>query len=154
MHIAIDALLFCRELPDEVVTKFLPAGNRVEDLVADIEAVVLRIHRRPFEIAARKKVEHFFYPRLGADIADVVHAHIPLIAVALVGMGITTCCVVLFEHTHFPSKFAQEGRARQSAHAGANNDGVVFRLEAFGPVAVANAQRAGFHGCNIMGFAF
>jgi len=154
MHVAIDALLFCRELPDEVVAKFLPARNRVEDLVANIEAVVLRVHRRPLEFAARQKVEHFFGTRLGANIADVVHTHIPLIAIALVGMGVTPCRVVLLEHTYFPSKLAQESRTRQPAHARTNDDSVIFRREAFGPVAITDAERAGFHGWNITDLAF
>ena len=75
-----------------------------------------------------------------------MHTDIPLIAVAFVGMSVTTCRVVLFQHANFPPKFAEQRRARQPAHARANDDRVVLGRETFGSVAIADAEGAGFHG--------
>ena len=132
-------------MPHEVVAKLLSAGNRIKYLVAYIKAIVLRGHRCPLEIAAGQKIEHFFRTSLGADITNIVHAHIPFVAVAFVGMCVTTCRVVLFQHADFPAKFAEQCRARQPAHARANDDRIVLGSETFGSVTVADTQSTGFH---------
>ena len=128
-------LCFFRELPDKIVTELLLAGMSTKHLVADIEAVVLIVHRRPFQLSIRQEVEQFAGPGLGADVADIVHPDVPLVAVALIGVRVAPGRVVLLEDADAPAEVTQHGGGRHTAHAGADNDRVITLGKAVGPVA-------------------
>ena len=137
-HVSVDGVCFLGELAHQVVAKRLLAGHRVEDLVADVEAVVFVRHRCPLELSAREEIEHLAGTGLCADIADVVHTDIPLVTVALVGMGVAACRVVLLEDADAPAEFGEQCRRRQPSHARADDDGVIVRRKSLGAVTIAD----------------
>ena len=141
-HVAVDRRDFVRKLPDEIVTKRVFASFRVIYLVTDVKTVELLVHRCPLELASRQEVEH--PPRAGlcADLADVVHADIPFVTVALVGMGEAPGRVVLLEHTDLATELALQRRCRQATHARADDEDVVGVRQSARPVAPADTQCA------------
>ena len=127
----------------EVVTKFLFAGDCVKDLVANVKAVVFGIHWRPLELAAGQKIKHAPGAGSGTDITDVMHANIPLIPLALIGMSVTARRVMLLQHANLPAEFAQKRRGGEATHTRADYNGVIFWRKPFWAVTIADAQRAG-----------
>ena len=139
LHVLVDGGRLFRKLPHEVVAKLLAPCPRVIHLVADVEAIVFLVHRRPLELAVGQEVEHLARAGLRAHITDVVHTDVPLVAIAFIGMRVAACCVVLFEHADLPTQLAQQGCRCQAAHAAADHDGVVGLGKPARPVAVTDA---------------
>ena len=104
-------------------------------------------HRCPLELAIGQEVEHALGLRLRADIADIMDADVPFVAVAFVGVCVAAGRVVLFQHADFPAEFTEEGGRRQPAHPRADDNGVIFGSESVWPIAMTDAKRAGFHWC-------
>ncbi|GMG85825.1 hypothetical protein MNKW57_01460 [Biformimicrobium ophioploci] len=78
------------------------------------------------------------------DITDVVHAHIPLVTIAIVGVGKTTGCVVLLQHQNFFACISQADRGGKPADAGTYDYCVVRLLKAAGAVPAPDPQATGF----------
>ena len=121
-EVAVDRPRLVREVAEEVVPERLAAGHGVVDLVADEEAVVVRVHRRPGELALREEVHHPAQRGPGTHVADVVHADVPLVAGALVAVGGAAGRVVLLEHRDALAEFRQQRRCREPADARADDD--------------------------------
>ena len=144
LHVAIYGLLFGRKLCYQIVAEFPLARAGAKHLVANVETVVLLVHRRPFELAAGEEIEQAAAAGAAPHVTDVVHTHIPLIAGTRIGVRIATSRIVLLQHADLLAKLAEQGRRGQAADAGADYHGVVARRQAIGAVTPSDTQCAGF----------
>ncbi len=60
-------------------------------------------------------------------------------------MGVAAGRIVLLEDTNLPVQFSQQRRGGQTAHARADDDGIVAWCEAIRAIATTDAQGRGFH---------
>ena len=107
--------------------------------VTEKEAIELDIHRLPLELPSREVVEHPIGAGRRTDIADIMDTDVPLIAIALVGVRVSTRCVVLFEDAHALTEIGQESRRGKAAHPGSNDDHVIVRRQAIRTITVTNS---------------
>ena len=142
-EVAVDCSRFTRKMGEQVVTELCRARDGIVGPVADEEAIVMRVHRCPGNVALCQEIHEPARHRGATHVADVVHADVPLVAVALVAVRGTARRVVLLEHCNAPAEFGQQCSRGQAADAGADDQGVIRTIESRGPIAVADAQRAG-----------
>ena len=143
LDITVDGGRFSGEVALHLGLELLAAGDVVDHLFAEDDAVVMIVHRRPVQVAVADHIEHPADHRPGfVHLADVVHAHVPLVAFALVAVGVAAGGVVLLQHADALAQLAQQGGGGQAADARADDDGVVVILSEAGAEAGAGA----FHG--------
>ena len=142
-EVGVDGLGFVGEMLLQFGGEVLLAGDEVVVLVAEDDAVVAGVHRRPFELAVADHVEDAAQWRVRlVHLADVVHAHVPLIALTLVGVREAAGGVVLLQHADLAAQARQQRGAAQAADAGADDEDVVVACGATGPVALAGSFHA------------
>lgn len=139
LEVAVDGRLLRRKMLDQVGAEFVLAGDGLEDFIADKEAVIGLVHGRPVELAAAEEIHELARHRGRAHVADVVQAHVPLVAAALVAVGVAAGRVVLLQHRHLPADGREQRRRGEAARAGADDEGIVRAVEAVGAVALADA---------------
>ena len=142
-EVAIDCSGLARKVREQVVAKFGAARDRIVGPVTDEEAIVVRVHGRPRDLALRQEIHEPARHRGATHVADVMHADVPLVTVALVAVRGAAGRVVLLEHRDAPAEFGQQRSRRQAADAGADDQRVIRAIEPRGPITVADAERAG-----------
>jgi hypothetical protein len=81
-----------------------------------------RTERRPLERAPRERVEDAPGDAVGRDLADRVHADVPVVAGALELVREAARHVVLLEHQHAPPELREERGRGHAAHPRADHD--------------------------------
>ncbi len=77
------------------------AGNKVDRAITNNDAVVNGIHVGPFQIAIGDHIKNTLQHGGSLHFADVVHAHIPFKALALIGVRKAASGVMLLQHANF-----------------------------------------------------
>jgi hypothetical protein len=142
-EVTIDRSGFARKMREQVVAELCRAGNCIVGPVADEEAIVVCVHGRPRNLALREEIHEPARHRGTTHVADVVHADVPLVTVALVAVRGAAGRVMLLEHPDAPADFGQQRGRGQPTDAGADDQRVIRAIEPRRPVAVADAERAG-----------
>ena len=126
------------------------AGPEVDHFVAQKEPVVVLIHRSPFELAIGDVIEQPAAEGVArAHVAYVVHAHIPLVAITGVAVGVATGGVMLFQHQYFVAGFGQAGGSGQTADTGADHYRIIGPIEPARAVTGTDSDCTGLQGFRI-----
>ena len=125
-EIGVYRLRLVRKLALERRGEIVPTGDEIDDARADDDAVVHRVHRRPFQLPVGDHVEDAAQrvARL-VHFADVMHAHVPFETLALIGVGETARGVVLLEHAHPAPQPGLQRSGAQAADARSDHDAIV-----------------------------
>ena len=106
LHIRVDRRLFPRKARLERLDVGLLAGQHVKALLAEKEAVVIVVHGSPLQLAVCYKViQPAGHTPAAADIAYVMHSHVPLVTITAVTVGKAPGGIMLFQHQHFLTHF-------------------------------------------------
>ena len=126
-----DALPLRGEGRGEPLDEAIRSRREVELPIAHHDAVVDVGHRRPVQFTVRDVVEEAAQrASASGHLADVVHAHVPLEAVALEGVGEPAGGVVALEHEHpHPPPSRQHRRGAQAADSRADDHRVEGSLD-------------------------
>ena len=140
VHVAVDSIGFFGKAGFEVVGKLFAPDAKVVAFTTDDDAIVGVVHLRPLQLAIGDHVEDSAQRRVRfVDLADVMHPNIPLVAVALVGVGESAGRVVLLKHADSASEATEQGRIRQPADAGTDDDHVVMLVDALWPITASDS---------------
>ena len=142
-EVAVDCRRLARKMSDQVLAERLLAGHRIIDTVTDEEPVVVRVHRRPLELVLAEEIHHAAHGGLRAHVAEVVHADVPLVAIALVAVRRTTRGVVLLENGDFPAEFGEQRGGGESTDSRADDQCVVRAVQPGRAVAFSDTEGAG-----------
>ena len=87
LHIGVDGAVLVRKRLFQLGAKGVRAGDQIVVAVTEENAVVAGVHGRPLQLAVGDVVEQPAAEGVaGAHVADVVDAHVPLVAVAFVAV--------------------------------------------------------------------
>ena len=113
--------------------------NKLLMLVTQKDAIEMVVHRRPLELTVGDVIEQSpAHGSTAAHVADVMHADVPLVTVALVGVGVTASSIVLLEDAYAPAELGKQCGRRQAAHPGPYDDRVIGWCKTFGAVAITD----------------
>ena len=126
LQVAIDRVPLVGEALVHRLAEPLAARDERVAIVADDDRVVDVAQRGPAELAVAQVIERAPEQRaLAVDVADVVHADVPLVAGAMERVGEAAGGVVPLEHQHALAGVArQHRRGGEAAEAAADDDRV------------------------------
>ncbi len=128
LEVAVDGGILAGELllhqPDPVVLVLNDGILAVVFVVSNGHDVVGLLQLGPVKLAVRDVIRESPVDKSGPDVANVVNAHVELVALVDEGMAATSGLIMLLKDEDFLADFGQEDAGGEATNPAANNDGI------------------------------